>query len=93
MEQKQLTIRQKSKIHGALFFGGAAVIIIGCWLSQPLEPHLLVWVGTALFLSSVVYRLTAIRCPHCGSNMAGCRFLPRCCPDCGQELEPQDERS
>ena len=93
MEQKQLTIRQKSKIHGALFFGGAAVIIIGCWLSQPLEPNVLVWVGTALFLGSVVYRLTAIRCPHCGSNMAGCRFLPKCCPDCGQELEPQDERS
>ena len=93
MEQKQLTIRQKSKIHGALFFGGAAVIIIGCWLSPPLEPNVLVWVGTALFLGSVVYRLTAIRCPHCGSNMAGCRFLPRYCPDCGQELEPQDERS
>ena len=91
--KKELTIRQKSKVHSALFLGGAAVIIIGCWLSQPLEPHLLVWVGTALFLGSVVYRLIAIRCPHCGSNMAGCRFLPRCCPDCGKELEPQDKRS
>lgn len=87
MEQKQLTIRQKSKIHAALFFGGAAVMIIGCALSDPLDFHPLIWVGTALFLGSVVYRLTAIRCPHCGSNMAGCRFLPKCCPDCGKELE------
>lgn len=91
--KKELTIRQKSKVHSALFLGGAAVIIIGCWLSQPLEPHLLVWVGTVLFLGSVVYRLTAIRCPHCGSNMSGCRVLPKCCPDCGKELEPQAERS
>ena len=91
--KKELTIRQKSKVHSALFLGGAALIILGCSLSDPLEFHWLIWVGTALFLGSVVYRLTAIRCPHCGSNMAGCRFLPRCCPDCGQELEPQDERS
>ena len=84
--KKELSIRQKSKIHSALFLGGAAVIVLGCWLSQPLEPNFLVWIGTALFLSSVVYRLTAIRCPYCGSNMAGCRFLPKCCPDCGKEL-------
>lgn len=91
--KKELSIRQKSKVHSALFLGGAAVIIIGCWLSQPLEPHLLVWVGTALFLGSVIYRLIAIRCPHCGSNMLGCSVLPKCCPDCGKELEPQAERS
>lgn len=84
---KNLTIRQKSKIHAALYFGGAAVIIIGCALSDPLEFHFLVWVGAILFLGSVVYRLTAIRCPHCGSNMAGCRVLPKCCPDCGHNLD------
>lgn len=87
MEQIQLTIRQKSKIHGALFFGGAALIVLGAALSDPLEFHWLIWAGLIPFLGSVVYRLTAIRCPHCGSNMAGCRFLPKCCPDCGQELE------
>lgn len=38
---KKLTIRQKSKIHAALFFGGAAVIVIGCALSDPLEFHFL----------------------------------------------------
>lgn len=90
--KKELSIRQKSKVHSALFLGGAAVIIIGCWLSKPLEPHFLVWVGLVPFLGSVVYRLTAIRCPHCGSNMAGCRFLPKCCPDCGKELDSQNER-
>ena len=84
--KKELSIRQKSKIHSALFLGGAAVIVLGCWLSQPLEPNFLVWIGTALFLSSVFYRLTAIRCPCCGSNMAGCRYLPKYCPDCGKEL-------
>ena len=84
---KNLTIRQKSKIHSALFLGGAAIIVMGCWLSEPLEPNVLVWVGLVPFLGSVVYRLTAIRCPHCGSNMAGCRTLPRCCPDCGKVLD------
>ena len=80
------TIRQKSHIHAALFLGGAAVIIIGCSISNPLEFHWLIWVGLMLFLGSVVYRLTAIRCPHCGSNMASCRFLPKHCTDCGKEL-------
>ena len=80
------TIRQKSHIHSALFLGGAAVIVIGCSISNPLEFHWLIWVGLMLFLGSVVYRLTAIRCPHCGSNMASCRFLPKHCPDCGKEL-------
>ena len=90
---KNLTIRQKSKIHAALFFGGAAIIVLGCSLSDPLEFHWLIWVGLIPFLGSVVYRLTAIRCPHCGSNMAGCRILPKCCPDCGKELEATDKRS
>ena len=85
--KNNLTIRQKSKVHAALFYGGTAIILFGCFLSEPLEFHFLVWVGTIILLSSVVYRLTAIRCPHCGSNMAGCRFLPKCCPDCGKELE------
>lgn len=86
MGKKNLTIRQKSRIHAALFFGGAVIISLGCFLSDPLEPSFLVWVGLVPFLGSVVYRLAAIRCPHCGSNMAGCRFLPKCCPDCGKEL-------
>ena len=87
MCKKELTIRQKSRIHASLFFGGAAIIVLGCALSDPLKFHWLIWVGTTLFLGSVVYRLTAIRCPHCGSNMTGCRFLPKCCPDCGKQLE------
>ena len=85
--KNNLTIRQKSKVHAALFYGGTAIILFGCFLSEPLEFHFLVWVGTIILLSSVVYRLTEIRCPHCGSNRAGCRFLPKCCPDCGKELE------
>lgn len=87
MCKKDLTIRQKSRIHAALFFGGAAIIVLGCSLSDPLEFHWLIWVGLIPFLGSVVYRLTAIRCPHCGSNMAGCRILPKCCPDCGKKLD------
>lgn len=85
--KKELSIRQKSKVHSALFLGGAAVIIIGCWLSQPLEPHLLVWVGTALFLGSVVYRLTAIRCPHCGSPFCLQGGIPKHCPECGKYID------
>lgn len=86
MKQK-LTIRQKSKVHAALFYGGAAVTVIGCALSEPLEFHFLVWAGVMILLGSIVYRLTAIRCPHCGSNMASCRSVPKCCPDCGNILD------
>ena len=87
MCKKELTIRQKSRIHAALFLGGAAIIVIGGFLSDPLEFHPLIWIGAILFLGSIIYRLTAIRCPHCGSNMAECRRLPKCCPDCGKELK------
>lgn len=85
--KKDLTILQKSRIHAGLFLAGVALIVIGGILSDPLEFHWLIWVGLLLFLGSAVYRLTAIRCPHCGSNMASCRYLPKCCPDCGKALD------
>jgi uncharacterized OB-fold protein len=47
----------------------------------------LLWAGVAVFLSSFVYRIITIKCPHCGSGLYGCRVLPKYCPDCGKELE------
>lgn len=87
MYKKNLTIRQKSRIQAILFLLGAAIICVGCFLSEPLQFHWLIWIGTIVFLSSPIYRLTAIKCPHCGSNMASCRVLPKCCPDCGKGLD------
>lgn len=85
--KKELSIRQKSKIHAALYFGGAAIIVLGCALSDPLEFHWLIWVGTALFLGSVVYRLTDIRCPHCGSLFRLRGGIPKHCPECGKYID------
>ena len=84
--KSKLTIRQKAKIHAILFFGGAAIITLGSILSDPLKFHPLVWIGTVFFLSSLIYRITVIKCPHCGSSMASCKFLPKFCPDCGGKV-------
>ena len=75
------------RIHTILFWAGVAIVVVGGILSKPLQPHWLLWVGVAVFLSSFVYRLLIIRCPHCGSSLLSCRVLPEYCPDCGKKLE------
>ena len=82
-----LTIREKVRIQAILLLLGAAVMSIGSFISEPLQPHWLFWVGLILFVSSPVYRVLAIKCPHCGSSMLNCRRIPKHCPDCGKELE------
>lgn len=84
--KRKLTIREKSRIQALLFLSGAAIITLGSFLSEPLEFHPLIWVGLIIFFSSPIYRMTAIKRPHCGSSMLSCRQLPKHCPDCGKEL-------
>ena len=81
------TVHDHVRVHTILFWSGVAIVVVGGILSEPLQPHWLMWVGVAVFLSSFAYRLLKIRCPHCGSKLLGCRVMPKHCPDCGKELE------
>ena len=81
------SIHDHIKIHEILFWLGVAIVGLSSIFSKPLQPYWLMWIGVAVFLSSFVYRLAKVRCPHCGSSLLSCRVLPKCCPDCGKELE------
>ena len=81
------TIHDHVRIHTILFWLGVAIVGISSIWSQPLQPYWLMWVGVAIFLSSFVYRLWKVQCPHCGSKLLGYRVIPKYCPDCGKELE------
>ena len=81
------TIHDHVRIHTILFLLGGAIIVVGGICSKPLQPHWLMWVGVVVFLSSFVYRLLKVQCPHCGSKLLGCRVITKHCPDCGKELE------
>ena len=81
------SVHDHVKIHMVLFWFGVAIVVVGGIFSEPLQPHWLLWVGVAVFLSSSVYRLLIVRCPHCGSSLLSCHVLPEYCPDCGKELE------
>ena len=85
------SIHDHARIHTILFWAGGAIVAISSIFSKPLQPHWLLWVGVAVFLSSPVYRLLKIRCPHCGSKLLGCRVIPKHCPDCGKELLLEQE--
>ena len=82
-----LTLRDHVRIHTLLFILGAVVIVIASIFSQPLQPHWLMWVGIAIFLTAPIYRLLKVQCPHCGSKLLTCAVFPKHCPDCGNELE------
>ena len=81
-----MTLHDHVLVSTILFWLGVAIVVIGGILGKPLQPHWLMWVGLAVFLSSPLYQLLKIRCPHCGSKLLSCRTLPQYCPDCGKEL-------
>ena len=85
--KRPVSVYTHTKIHTILFWVGVAVVVLSTFFSKPNQPHWLLWVGVAVFLSSFVYRILTIKCPHCGSGLYGCRVLPKHCPDCGKELE------
>lgn len=84
--KRKMTIHDHVRIHTILFVLGVVIVVIGGFFSQPLQPHWLLWVGVIIFLSSFIYRVFAIKCPHCGSGLYSCRELPTYCPDCGEKL-------
>ena len=81
-----MSLRDHVWVCTVLFWLGFVIIVIGGIFSKPLQPHWLMWVGIVVFFAGPVYRLLKIRCPHCGSKLLSCRVLPKCCPDCGKEL-------
>ena len=83
---KKSDFRNHVRISSILWYLGATGIIIGGYLSEPLQPNWIFWAGITVFFSSVIYRILMIKCPHCGSNMFSCRQIPKHCPDCGKEL-------
>ena len=85
--KRPMSIHNHTKIHTALFCLGVAIVGVSAFFNKPLQPNWLLCIGAAVFLSSFLYRIITIRCPHCGSGLYGCRVLPKHCPDCGKELE------
>lgn len=84
---KKMTTRDHIRIHSILFWFGVAIVVVSHIFSKPLEPHWLLWVGVAVFLGALIYRILMVKCPYCGSGLYSCRILPEYCPDCGKELE------
>ena len=88
---KNLTLKQHTQITSILFWGGIAITLIGSIYSNPLDPHWLLWVGVAVFLSAFLYRLIFIHCPYCHDLWAGMPTIPEYCPKCGKKLQPPYE--
>ena len=84
---KKLTFRDHVRIASTLWYVGAAITIVGGYLSEPLQPNWIFWIGIAIFLGSTIYRVLMVKCPHCGSSLLGSRLLPKYCPDCGKKLD------
>jgi len=71
--------------------------------SSPESPPFSAFVGFALFASSVLYQLFALRCPHCRGNLGGplsyggtplgISRQVRFCLYCGVELDTEGEKS
>ena len=83
---KNKTVSQHCRISTILFWIGVGIVVISSFFNKFLQLHWTAWVGIAVFLSSFVYRIIFIKCPHCGSGLYGSRTLPKYCPDCGKAL-------
>ncbi len=78
-------LKQHFLIHRLLMWSGLIIAVLGA-LQNPSVTWML-WVGLAISLGSIVYRVIFIKCPYCGDTMAGSRTLPRQCPNCKKELD------
>ena len=44
------------------------------------------WLGLAIVVVAALCRYSLIRCPHCGYKLAEGKTIPKCCPNCKEEL-------
>jgi len=84
---KNLTVKQHANVSGNLTLAGLAIAAIGAYFSNPLEPHFILWVGIAILVAGMLYRLLFVRCPHCGDRFIGLRTFPEFCPQCGKKMD------
>lgn len=89
---KKLTVKQHTQITQGLFGVGIVIALFGNTFSSFLKPHWLLWIGVAAFLSSFLYRLIFVRCPHCHDRWTGMSWLPEYCPNCGKKVDLQTEK-
>ena len=78
--KKERNICQKTRTQTILFLLGAAVMLIGSFFSEPLQPHWLFWIGLILFVSSPVYRVLAIKCPTAAAACSIAAVFPSTAP-------------
>ena len=78
-------LKQHFLIHLSLLWGGLALAVIASLARPPMT--WLLWVGLAIALGGLVYRVIFVKCPYCADTLAGSRTLPRRCPNCGKELD------
>ena len=90
---KKLTVKQHTQISMGLFGVGFVIALFYNIFSRLLSPHWVLWIGVAVFLSSFLYRLIFVRCPHCGDLWAGMSWLPEYCPNCGKKVDQKTEKS
>lgn len=83
---KKRTVKQHTLVCTIIFLIGAGLILLGGILSEPLKPHIILWLGIIVFISSPIYRLIFVRCPHCGDSWLGVRTIPEYCPKCGKPI-------
>ena len=71
----------------ALMVVGVLAMFAGLLLQQGKEGiHPVVWVGIALNVGSVVYKMFTLKCPHCGAFLPVKYKLPQVCLRCGKTL-------
>lgn len=85
--QRKMTVHDHTRICNILFWLGVIIVVISSIFSEPLNPHWLLWVGLAVFLSAFIYRLLTVRCPHCHDGWFGQPAIPEYCPKCGKKID------
>lgn len=85
--KKHRTLKEHSRICTNLYLAGMGIIILTVLFESISVKMPLLTIGVAMVVAALVYRFKHIKCPHCGSNLAGARTLPEFCPDCGGKLE------
>lgn len=94
--RQRLNQQQKHSLHLALAGFGVFFLGLLSGVGAP-RPPLWTFLGFAIFIAGILYRLLALKCSHCG-NRLGCLTLApgsgfslsprlRFCPFCGVSLD------
>ena len=73
------------RISVILILAGWAIALLSICLFKSVS--WLSFIGLALVIAGILWRLHYIKCPHCFDKLLGCRVIPKYCPNCGKELQ------